>query len=46
VTNPGAVVLPQLAEAHRLLGDGAVELHGNVEQPEADRTTPYRPSHA
>ena len=46
VLDPRAVALTELAEAHGLLGDRAVELHGHVEQPEADRSTPYRPSHA
>jgi hypothetical protein len=46
VPDPGAIALPELTEAHSLLGDGAVELHRHVEQPKADRTAPYRPSHA
>ena len=36
VADPRAVGLAQLAEAHRLLRDGGVELHGHVEEPEGD----------
>ena len=38
VAHAGAVARPQLAEAHLLARDGAVELHGHVEEPEADGT--------
>src|SRR5262249_48337292 len=46
VANPRAVALAELAEADGLLGDRAVELHGHVQQPEADRSTPNGPSQA
>ena len=36
VAHAGAVLLAQLAEAHGLLRDRAVQLHGHVQQPEAD----------
>ena len=36
VAHARAVGLAQLAEAHRLLRDGGIELHGHIEEPEAD----------
>src|SRR5262249_54816700 len=46
VPDPRAVTLTELAKTDGLLRDRAVELHGHVQKPEADRSTPNRPSHA
>jgi hypothetical protein len=40
VADARPVSLAQLLEAHRLLRRRAVELHGHVQEPEADRSTP------
>src|SRR4051794_19117042 len=40
-----ARALVELVEAHRLAADRAVELDGDRDQPEADRTGPDRPRH-
>ena len=45
VPDARAVARAQLAEAHRLARHGAVQLHGHVQEPEADRSAPNRPSH-
>ena len=39
------VAVVELVEAHRLARDRAVELHGHVDEPETDGTTPNRPRH-
>ena len=46
VAHPGAVLLAQLAEAHGVLRDRAVQLHRHVQQAEADRPAPNRSSHS
>src|SRR6185295_1185124 len=45
VPDARAVARAKLAEAHGLPRHGAVELHGHVQEPEADRSAPNRPSH-
>ena len=45
VADPGPRVLLQLVEVDGVVMDGAVGLHGHVDQPEADRATPDRSSH-
>ena len=45
VADARAVLLAQLAKAHVLARDGAVQLHGHVQEPEADRSTPNSSRH-
>src|SRR5204863_444751 len=45
VPDAGAVARPQLTEAHGLPRHGAVQPHGHVQEPEADRSCPDCASH-